>query len=65
MKNIFKKFTSIFCATAILISATSVAAFACLFCDDDITEEPTTENVVPNPQYGDPKNPEISDTDSF
>lgn len=74
MKAGFKKLTSILCVAAILVSSISVAAFACLFCDETTTEapteitteEPTTEKPQPKPpQYGDPKKPQISDTDSF
>ena len=61
MKDNLKKLTSILCVVAILVSTISVAAFACLFCDE--TTQPPVETTTQPPKEVPP--PKIPPTDSF
>ena len=47
MKNKFTKWAIVMGAVLVLMSAIPVVGAACLFCDEPIEEEATTEIVVP------------------
>ena len=47
MKNKFTKWAIVMGAVLVLMSAIPVVGAACLFCDEPIEEETTTEIVVP------------------
>lgn len=68
MKASFKKLTSILCVVAVLVASISVAAFACLFCDETTTETPTESTTIEEPSTSPPEPvppPKIPPTDSF
>lgn len=68
MKANLKKLTSILCVVAILVGSISVAAFACLFCDETTTEAPTESVTIEEPTTSPPEPvppPKIPPTDSF
>ena len=68
MKTGLKKLTSILCVVAILVASISVAAFACLFCDETTTETPTESTTIEEPSTSLPEPvppPKIPPTDSF
>lgn len=68
MKANLKKLTSILCVVAILVSSVSIAAFACLFCDEITTETPTESTTIEEPTTQPSKPvppPKIPPTDSF
>lgn len=68
MKAGFKKLTSILCVAAILVCSISIAAFACLFCDETTTETPTESTTIEEASTSPPEPvppPKIPPTDSF
>lgn len=58
MKNKFTKMAVVMSLVLALLSSVSVAGMACLFCDDEPTTEPVTEEVVV------PEDPVIPNTDA-
>ena len=57
VKAKFSKLAIVMSAVLVLMSAIPVVGMACLFCDEPITEEPTTEVVIP-------EEPTIPNTDA-
>lgn len=58
MKNKFTKWAIVMSAVLVLVSAIPVVGAACLFCDDETTTEPVTEEIVV------PEEPVIPNTDA-